>query len=556
MEFIAKVEGALLPIVNTVNDYMSDYILFFLLVGIGLFYTIRTRFVQVRCFGEGMKKVFGGISLKGGKQKGGLSSFQALATAIAAQVGTGNIVGACGAILIGGPGAIFWMWIIAFFGMATIYSEAVMAQQTKEVQADGSVLGGPVYYIKKVFKGRFGKLLAGFFAVAVILALGCMGAMVQSNSIASAISTSVGSITTAVDGWVIGLIVGIVLAAICAVIFIGGVQRIASVAEKVVPIMACIYLIIGVIILCINIKVVPATLGMIFKYAFVPNALLGGAIGAGIKAAISQGVKRGLFSNEAGMGSTPHAHAQAKVKTPHEQGVVAMIGVFIDTFVVLTITSLVVISTLYASHLTPLKADYSQISDDDIKATLVKLEEDGYDVPKTEEELAAFKADGEDGYNLGDENGNLTNKVLTALKDDGKYTGEVYGKTDMMQTSVGAVFKNRTVGNILIAVCLAFFAFTTIIGWNFFGRQNVEYLFGKRKRVATIIYSVIAIAFVFIGCVVKSNDLVWGLTDMFNNLMVIPNVLALALLSKFVVDEVKAAKARKKALKAEKANNK
>ena len=551
-----KITEILLPIVQTINAYMSDYILIFLLVGIGLFYTIRTRFVQVRCFGEGMKKVFGGISLKGGKQKGGLSSFQALATAIAAQVGTGNIVGACGAILIGGPGAIFWMWIIAFFGMATIYSEAVMAQQTKEVQADGSVLGGPVYYIKKVFKGRFGKLLAGFFAVAVILALGCMGAMVQSNSIASAISTSVGSITTAVDGWVIGLIVGIVLAAICAVIFIGGVQRIASVAEKVVPIMACIYLIIGVVILCINIKVVPATLGMIFKYAFVPNALLGGAIGAGIKAAISQGVKRGLFSNEAGMGSTPHAHAQAKVKTPHEQGVVAMIGVFIDTFVVLTITALVVISTLYASHLTPLKADYSQISDDDIKATLVKLEEDGYDVPKTEEELAAFKADGEDGYNLGDENGNLTNKVLTALKDDGKYTGEVYGKTDMMQTSVGAVFKNRAVGNILIAVCLAFFAFTTIIGWNFFGRQNVEYLFGKRKRVATIIYSVIAIAFVFIGCVVKSNDLVWGLTDMFNNLMVIPNVLALALLSKFVVDEVKAAKARKKALKAEKANNK
>ncbi len=554
MEFIAKVEGFLLPVVNTVNDYMSDYILFFLLVGIGLFYTIRTRFVQVRCFGEGMKKVFGGLSLKGGKQKGGLSSFQALATAIAAQVGTGNIVGACGAILIGGPGAIFWMWIIAFFGMATIYSEAVMAQQTKEEQADGSVLGGPVYYIKKVFKGRFGKLLAGFFAVAVILALGCMGAMVQSNSIASAISTSVGSVTSSVDGWVVCLIVGIILAAICAVIFIGGVQRIASVAEKVVPIMALVYLVIGVVILCINIKVVPATFGMIFKYAFVPNALLGGAIGAGIKAAISQGVKRGLFSNEAGMGSTPHAHAQAKVKTPHEQGVVAMIGVFIDTFVVLTITALVVISTLYASNITPIKADYSQVSDDDIKATLVELEKDGYSIPKTDEELAAFKADGEDGFNLGDTNGNLTNKVLTSLKDNEKYTGEVYGKTDMMQTSVGAVFKNRTVGNILIAVCLAFFAFTTIIGWNFFGRQNVEYLFKKKRKVATIVYSVIAIAFVFIGCIVSSNDLVWGLTDMFNNLMVIPNVLALAFLSKFVVDEVKAAKARKKALKAE--NNK
>jgi len=622
MEFIAKVEGALLPIVNTVNDYMSDYILFFLLVGIGLFYTIRTRFVQVRCFGEGMKKVFGGISLKGGKQKGGLSSFQALATAIAAQVGTGNIVGACGAILIGGPGAIFWMWIIAFFGMATIYSEAVMAQQTKEVQADGSVLGGPVYYIKKVYKGKFGKFLAGFFAVAVILALGCMGAMVQSNSIASSISTSVSSVSSSVDGWVVGLIVGIVLATICAVIFIGGVQRIASVAEKVVPIMALVYLVIGVVILCINIKVVPATLGMIFKYAFVPNALLGGAIGAGIKAAISQGVKRGLFSNEAGMGSTPHAHAQAKVKTPHEQGVVAMIGVFIDTFVVLTITALVVISTLYASEIKPLKADYNNVTVKDsniisvtddksvtndvydilkangyeldtnangvieeselnslketdadkynalindgfenafIESELLRLEGKKYVIPRNESgevDIEAFKALGADGYNLGDQNGNLVNSVLTSLKSAGLYSGNVYGKTDMMQTSVGAAFKNSTVGNILIALCLTFFAFTTIIGWNFFGRQNVEYLFGKRKKVATIIYSVIAIAFVFIGCVVKSNDLVWGLTDMFNNLMVIPNVMALAFLSKFVVDEAKAAYARKKALKAEKVKTK
>ena len=141
----------LLPIVQKINGYLSDYILIFLLVGVGLFYTIRTRFVQIRCFGEGMKKVFGNLSLKGGKQKGGLSSFQALATAIAAQVGTGNIVGACGAILVGGPGAIFWMWVIAFFGMATIYAEATLAQETKVVQEDGSVLGGPVYYIRRAF---------------------------------------------------------------------------------------------------------------------------------------------------------------------------------------------------------------------------------------------------------------------------------------------------------------------------------------------------------------------------------------------------------------------
>ena len=467
------VSDFLLPIVAKINAYMSDYILIFLLVGVGLFYSIKTRFVQIRCFGEGMKKVFGNLSLKGGKNKGGLSSFQALATAIAAQVGTGNIVGACGAILIGGPGAIFWMWLIAFFGMATIYAEAVLAQETKVVQADGSVLGGPVYYIKRAFSGKFGKFLAGFFAVAIILALGFMGAMVQSNSISEAINT-------ASNGFIPTWVVGAVLAVICAIIFIGGIQRIASVAEKIVPIMAVIYLVIGIVILGINVTKIPETFGLIFKYAFVPQALLGGAFGAAIKAAISQGVKRGLFSNEAGMGSTPHAHAQANVEKPHDQGVVAMIGVFIDTFVVLTITALVVISTLYAGN-GPLS---------------------------TAEGLATT----------------------------------TFGKANLMQTAVGTALGNATLGNILIAVCLTFFAFTTIISWNFFGKQNVQYLFGKKS---TVVYSVIAIVFVFLGSVLK-NDLVWELTDMFNNLMVIPNVIALAALSGIVVAAVKAGKKKSK----------
>ena len=469
------ISNFLLPIVAKINAYMSDYILIFLLVGIGLFYTIRTKFVQVRCFGEGMKRVFGGLSLKGGKQKGGLSSFQALATAIAAQVGTGNIVGACGAIMVGGPGAIFWMWIIAFFGMATIYAEAVLAQNTKIVKEDGSVLGGPVYYIKKAFKGGFGKFLAVFFAIAITLALGFMGAMVQSNSIAGAISTATNSV---IAPWMIGL----VLAAICAFIFIGGINRIASVAEKIVPIMAVIYIIIGVVILGINVKLIPETFGMIFKFAFTPQAIIGGTFGAAIKAAISQGVKRGLFSNEAGMGSTPHAHAQAKVEKPHDQGVVAMIGVFIDTFVVLTITALVVISTLYAGN-GPLS---------------------------TPEGLAAT--------------------TLT--------------KANLMQTAVGTALGNEMLGNILIAVCLTFFAFTTIISWNFFGKQNVEYLFGKKAKAATVIYSVFAIVFIFLGSCLQ-NDLVWELTDMFNNLMVIPNVLALAGLSGIVVAAVKTRKKNK-----------
>ena len=478
MEEIVKF---LLPIVQTINTYLSDYILIILLIGVGLFYSIKTKFVQVRCFGEGMKKVFGNINLRGGKNKSGLSSFQALATAIAAQVGTGNIVGACGAILIGGPGAIFWMWVIAFFGMATIYAEAVLAQSTKQVDADGNVKGGPVYYIRQAFKGTFGKILAGFFAVALILALGFMGSMVQSNSISESISNATSSV---IPTWVIGL----GLAIICAIIFIGGIKRIAAVAEKIVPIMAVLYIVLGLVIICVNITSIPATFGMIFEYAFAPQALLGGAFGAAIKAAISQGAKRGLFSNEAGMGSTPHAHAQANVAKPHDQGVVAMIGVFIDTFVVLTMTALVVISTLYVNG------------------------------------------------PLGTPDGLAANTEIT--------------KGNMMQLAMGTVFGD-TAGGILVAVCLTFFAFTTIISWNFFGKVNVEYLFGKK---ATIIYSVLAIAFIFLGSLFP-NDLVWELADMFNNIMVIPNVLALFFLSKIVVNAVKAGKKKKekKLVDAEKA---
>ena len=451
---------ALLKVVQTINLYLSDYILIVLLIGCGLYFSIRTRFVQIRCFGEGMRRVFGNLSLNGKKQKSGLSSFQALTTAIAAQVGTGNIVGACGAILIGGPGAIFWMWIIAFFGMATIYAEAVLAQKTREVHADGTVAGGPVYYIKTAFKGKLGSFLAGFFSIAIILALGFMGSMVQSNSIGEACNNAFG-----IPTWVVGLIVSLV----AVFIFIGGLQRIGSVTEKIVPIMATLYLIGGLVVLIARIKYVPETIGMIFKYAFVPNAIIGGGIGFALKQAVSQGVKRGLFSNEAGMGSTPHAHAMANVKTAHEQGVVAMIGVFIDTFVVLTITALVVISTLYAG-----------------------------------------------------------NGVLAAGAAEG------VSKTNMAQLAFSSVF-GTGLGNAFVAICLLFFAFSTIVGWNFFGRINVRYLFGKK---ADLPYSVLAIAFIFLGSLL-SNDLVWELTDTFNQLMVIPNVMALVALSGLVAAEVR-----------------
>ena len=455
-----SIESTLYPIVCDINTYLSNYILVFLLIGVGLWYSIKTRFVQLRCFKEGWNSVFGNLSLRGKKHDSGMSSFQALATAIAAQVGTGNIVGASGAILTGGPGAIFWMWIIAFFGMATIYAEATLAQETRIVEKDGNVKGGPVYYITTAFKGGFGKFLAGFFAVAITLALGFFGCMVQSNSIGSTMQTAFG-----VPSW----IVGIVLVAICAFIFLGGVQRLASVTEKVVPIMAAIFLLGGLIVLIVRIKYVPATIGMIFKYAFQPQAIIGGGFGYAIKTAISQGAKRGLFSNEAGMGSTPHAHALANVDCPHDQGVVAMIGVFIDTFVVLTLNALVIISTLYTAD-GPLASGYV-----------------------------------------------------------GDITG-VLGKANLAQTAFGVVF-GESAGNMFVAVCLFFFAFSTILSWNLFGKINVAYLFGKKS---TVVYTVLALVFIFLGTMM-SNDLVWELSDMFNNLMVIPNAVALFALTSLVV---------------------
>ena len=443
--------ATLLPIVQKINGFLADYILVFLLVAAGLWFTVKTGFVQ-RYLGEGLKSIFGNLNLRGAKHESGMSSFQAVATAIAAQVGTGNIVGASGAILTGGPGAIFWMWVIAFLGMSTIYAEAVLAQKTRIKGEDGEILGGPVYYITHFIKGGFGKFLAGFFAVAITIALGFFGCMVQSNSIGSTIETAFG-----IPGW----IVGVILVIICGFIFIGGTQRLASVTEKLVPIMAALFLAGGLIVLVARIRYIPETFAMIFKYAFAPQAIIGGAFGMALKTAVSQGAKRGLFSNEAGMGSTPHAHAQANVATPHEQGTVAIAGVFIDTFVVLTLNALVIISTLYTAD------------------------------------------------------GILANGYVGAVT-------ETIGKTNLAQTAFGVVFGEK-LGAAFVAVALFFFAFSTILGWNMFGKINISYLFGKKGVMP---YTIISLIFIFLGTMM-SSDLVWELTDMANYLMVLPNVIGL-----------------------------
>ena len=428
--------------IEQASDILWNSLLLFLLVGTGVFFTIRLRGVQLRRFGEGVHRVFGNFTLRGKKADDqGMSSFQALATAIAAQVGTGNITGCATALVSGGPGALFWVWVSAFFGMATIYAEAVLAQRYRTT-VNGKVTGGPAYYIRAAFKGTFGKVLAGVFSVLIILALGFMGNMVQSNSIGDAFHNAFGMSHRAV---------GIVVAVIAAFIFLGGVQRIAAVTEKIVPIMAAFYIVGCVVILVMNYKALPNAFTQIFVLAFNPQAMAGGVAGVTVQQAMRFGVARGLFSNEAGMGSTPHAHALAKVNHPREQGAVAILGVFIDTFVVLTLTGLVLIT----SGLIP------------------------------------------DG---------LTGTALTQAAFSQAFGG---------------------FGPVFIAICMFFFAFSTIIGWYFFGQSNFKALFGEK---ALPVYSVIVVVFILVGSTLKV-DLVWAMADFFNGLMAVPNLLALLALS-------------------------
>ena len=433
-------------LVLKVNDVLTGSVLIIALVGIGLLFTFKLGFIQIRGFKDGWNRTFGGLfSKKGDAGKDGMSSFQALAIAIAAQVGTGNIAGAATAIAVGGPGAIFWMWISAFLGMSTIFAEAVMAQKFKQVSDDGTVTGGPVYYIRGAFKGTFGKVLAAIFAVLIIFALGFMGNAVQSNSIAASWNTAFG---------IPKIAMGIFVAVVSLFVFTGGMKRIAKVTELIVPIMAAFYIVGSLIVIFANVTAIPAAFHDIIVGAFKPAAVAGGAMGATLKLAVQKGVARGLFSNEAGMGSTPHAHAVAKVKHPVEQGFVAMIGVFIDTFVILNLTALVIITT-------------------------------------------------------GSRTTGLTGAQLSQYA-----FSTLYGKF----------------GEIFIAICMLFFAFSTIIGWYFFGEANIRYLFGAK---AVKIYSIIVCICVALGSL-QEVELVWNMADCFNSMMVIPNAIALVALSGLV----------------------
>ncbi|AFS77487.1 sodium:alanine symporter family protein [Gottschalkia acidurici 9a] len=425
--------------VDVVNTFLWDNFLIYALLGIGIYYTIRLKVPQLSKIVPGFKQTFGSIFKKDkDSDVSGMTSFQALSTAVAAQVGTGNLAGVATAISSGGPGAIFWMWVSAVLGMATNFGEAVLAQKYS-TEIDGERTGGPAYYISKGVKSKF---LATFFAVTIIIALGFVGSMVQSNSISTAVYSAFG---------VNKIVVGIITSIIVALILVGGMKRIANFAELVVPIMAGFYILGSIVILFKFHDQVLIALKSIFVGAFSPRAAVGGALGITVKNAVRFGIARGLFSNEAGMGSTPHAHAVAKVAHPAQQGMVAMVGVIIDTVIICTVTALI----------------------------------------------------------------NLVTQANTL------------GLTGIEMTQKAFELGLGSFGLTFIAIGLFFFALTTIIGWYFFGEANIKFLFGIKGIKA---YRVLVLVFIVLGSFLDV-DFVWKLADMFNGLMVIPNLIALLILA-------------------------
>lgn len=446
-------------IIADIDEFVWGIPLIVLILGVGIYLTFRLVLLPLKRLPRAFRYMF--AKEKGGK--GEVSSFGALCTALSATIGTGNIVGVATAIVAGGPGAMFWMWLAAFFGMATKFAEGVLAVRYRKVYRDGHALGGPFYYIERGLGPKF-KWLAVLFAVfGMCVGLFGIGTFTQVNSISSAVNEIIPSSTVSFLGGeftVSTIVSGAVLTVIVALVLIGGVKRIAKVSEMVVPFMAIIYILFGLIVIFTNVTALPEAFRQIFVGAFNPRAVAGGAAGS-ILVAMQMGIARGIFSNEAGLGSAPIAAAVASTREPVRQGLVSMTGTFIDTLIVCTMTGLTIIIT--------------------------------------------------GSWNIGQEGVGVT---ITAFSQGlPGFLGEA--------------------GPAILLVCLIFFAFTTILGWNFYGERCLEYLVGRNKK-AILTYRVLYILAVFIGPYMTIQA-VWDIADIFNGLMAIPNLIAVILLSGEVV---------------------
>lgn len=435
---------AIESVVGAINGLVWGPPMLVLILGVGLFLSLGLKLMPVLQIGAGLRLMWKGRSSSGAESDGEIPPFQALMTALAATVGTGNIAGVATAIFLGGPGALFWMWLTALVGMATKYSEAVLAVRFREVDERGVHVGGPMYYIRNGLGKKWAWLGVLFAIFAAIAGFG-IGNTVQANSVADVMEATFG-----LPHW----ISGVILMVLVGLVLIGGIRRIGQVASALVPLMALSYLVAGLIVLAINYAEIPAAFGLIFEHAFSPIAAEGGFAGAAVWAAVRFGVARGMFSNEAGLGSAPIAHAAAQTKNPINQGMVAMLGTFIDTIIICTITGLVIITS-------------------------------------------------------------------------GAWTS---GESGAELTSMAFAQALPGVGDYVVAIALAIFAFTTLLGWSFYGERSVEFLFGVKAIVPYRIAWIIAIP---LGATVNLG-LIWLIADTLNAMMALPNLIALLLLSPVV----------------------
>ncbi len=462
IELVTDVNGA-------VNGFVWGLPMLVLLVGTGILMTILTQGFQLRRYKHWRDNTIGSIfkdkkvTAHTGKDDKSISQFQSLCTALAATIGTGNIAGVAAAIISGGPGAIFWMWIVAIFGMMTNYSENVLGIFYRRKNKAGEWQGGAMYYLRdglgshKGFK-QIGAVLAVLFSIFCVVASFGIGNMSQINSIATNMENSF---------HIPPLVTGIVLMVIAALVVVGGLKRIANVTEKLVPFMAIAYVLGSVLIICVNADMITAAIASIFRGAFGLKAVGGGLVGSGVKLAITWGMKRGVFSNEAGLGSSVMVHSSSNVKEPVQQGMWGIFEVFMDTIVVCTLTALVILTS-----------------------GIVDLS-----------------------------TGTLVQSAVDAGLKDTALVAEVFR----------GVFGPAGAGFIAIAILL--FAFSTVLGWSHYGATAFEYLFGRR---ACIIYKVVFVAFIVVGATMKLS-LAWDLSDTFNGLMAIPNLIGVLSLSGVVM---------------------
>ncbi|WP_303818316.1 sodium:alanine symporter family protein [Selenomonas ruminantium] len=441
-----------IPMLNAIDSFMWGPPLITLLVGTGIYLTLRLKLLQVVRLPKALSLIFKAKN----HGEGDVSSFKALCVALAATVGTGNIVGVATAVKIGGPGAIFWMWMAAFFGMATKYAEGLLAVKYRSTDAKGNIAGGPMYYIRQGMGEKY-KPLATFFAAATILvAYFGIGTFPQVNAIVDSAEISFG---------LSKVLTGFVLTVLIAAITIGGLQSIAKVASKVIPFMAIMYIAISLGLIVMNIDALPAAVALVLESAFTGTAAAGGFAGSTIMMAMQNGIARGVFSNESGLGSAPIAAAAAKTKEPAEQGLISMTGTFIDTLIICTMTGLALVLT-------------------------------------------------------------------------GVWQGDAAGAA-MTSAAFASAYGN--IGSMLLTVALVLFAFTTILGWNYYGERACIYLFGTKGVMP---YRLIFIALIASGGFLKL-EAIWILADIVNGLMAIPNLIALIALSGVVVAETESYLARK-----------